>query len=78
MRKDKTTATSAASGGSRVDSRRSLTPRGFTQSGGSRRSLNPWDFIYRVGAWEDFSYLECSFVTACSILGLGLSAEDRT
>lgn len=51
MRKDKTTATSAASGGSRVDSR-SLTPRGFTQSGGSR-SLNPRDFIYRVGAWED-------------------------
>lgn len=76
MRKDKTTATSAASGGSRVDSR-SLTPRGFTQSGGSR-SLNPRDFIYRVGAWEDFSYLECSFVTACSILGLGLSVEDRT
>lgn len=32
--------------------------------------------------WEhgkiDFSYLECSFVTACSILGLGLSVEDRT
>lgn len=51
---------------------------GALQSGGSRRSLNPRDFIYRVGAWEDRLQLSWMQFCNCLLLGLGLSVEDRT